>query len=241
MKSTLLTLFIIPLMFTTSVNNKFTTAKNIVVLELFTSQGCSSCPPEDRILNEVKGDNIIALSYHVDYWNYIAWNDPFSKASYGEKQRQYATKFNSSSIYTPQLVINGKEHIVGSNQALVTEKIYEYSKNKSKGSISIFNLSTSESLINFDYKFDGEIKDKVIRSIVVINERTTSVERGENTNRTLVNANIVVNEHQYNLTVNSGKGSITISDLVNLEDDLSLIVIIEDKALNIETATLKSI
>jgi hypothetical protein len=241
MKSTLLTLFIIPLLFSTPNNKERIKANNTIVLELFTSQGCSSCPPADRILNEVKGDNVIALSYHVDYWNYIGWDDPFSKVSYSDKQRRYATKFNSSSIYTPQLVINGKEHIVGSKRALVNDKIATYIKGKSQSTISISNILKSDALINFDYKFEGDIKAKNIRTVLVINERTTSVKRGENRNRTLVNANIVVNEQQFELTKNSGKGAITIPKIVNAADDLSLVVIIEDKALNIDTATLKAL
>ncbi|MFP4845954.1 DUF1223 domain-containing protein [Winogradskyella sp. PE311] len=241
MKSTMLTLFIMPLLFTTSLNEEYTKYENTVVLELFTSQGCSSCPPADKILNEVKEENVIALSYHVDYWNYIGWNDPFSKVSYSNKQRRYATKFGSSSIYTPQLVINGKEHIVGSKRALVRDKIKEYSKDKSQSKISISNLLKSESLINFDYKYTGELKDKIIRAILIINKRTTTVKRGENKDRILVNSNIVVNEQQFDLIKNYGKGSISIPNLVNAVDNLSLVLIIEDKALNIESATLKAI
>ena len=103
--------------------------KPIVVLELFTSQGCSSCPPADALLNEVKykysNNQVIALSYHVDYWNYIGWKDPFSKKEFSDKQRAYSSKFYSNSIYTPQIVVNGKEHFVGSKTAYYEFKIRE--------------------------------------------------------------------------------------------------------------------
>lgn len=238
MKSTLLTLFIIPFFFSTT-NNDNSNTTNTVVLELFTSQGCSSCPPADQILNQVKGDNVIALSYHVDYWNYIGWKDPFSKATYSNKQRKYATKFNSSTIYTPQLVINGKEHIVGSKRKLVNDKISEYSKKNSQSKIVITAIAKTENLIEFNYKFEGIIDEKNIRSVLVINERTTNVKRGENRNRTLVNANIVVEEQQFKLSNDIGKGSITIPNIVNTKDQLFLALIVEDKSLNIDAATLK--
>jgi len=89
------------------------TYKPVVVLELFTSQGCSSCPKADELLSEVRDGaanenvDVIVLSYHVDYWNYIGWKDPYSKKAYSNKQRAYSGKFNSSSIYTPQIVVNG--------------------------------------------------------------------------------------------------------------------------------------
>ena len=89
--------------------------KPVVVLELFTSQGCSSCPPADEVLADIKENmdntSIIPIAYHVDYWDYIGWKDPFALKAFTNKQRFYGRKFNSSSIYTPQLVINGNEHI----------------------------------------------------------------------------------------------------------------------------------
>jgi len=78
-----------------------TANKNIVVMELFTSQGCSSCPPADRLLGSYSNrEDIIALSFHVDYWNRLGWKDPFSRQEYSERQREYSSSFKSSSLYT---------------------------------------------------------------------------------------------------------------------------------------------
>ncbi|WP_296384446.1 DUF1223 domain-containing protein [Winogradskyella sp.] len=236
MKPIVLTLFIIPFLLILS-PNKEPYNSNIVVLELFTSQGCSSCPAADAILNEVKSENIIALSYHVDYWNYIGWKDPFSKSKYSDKQRKYAVKFNSSSIYTPQLVINGKEHIVGSNKKLLNQKIEQYKMIKSKSHIFVSKVSKSEDQVRFSYNFEGDISNKNFRIILVVNERKTSVKRGENRNREIVNGNIVVNEQQFKLENNSGIGSILIPEIVTPTDDLSLILIIENDDLDIATAS----
>ena len=97
---------------------KALTAQSTVV-ELFTSQGCSSCPPADELLAEVQeqyGDDVITLSYHVDYWDYIGWKDPFASQAITQKQYAYATAFRSRQVYTPQAVINGNSHFTGSDQ-----------------------------------------------------------------------------------------------------------------------------
>ncbi len=236
MKKIIFTLFLIPLTLGAQINTS-----NTVLLELYTSQGCSSCPPADEILNEVKGEQIIALSYHVDYWNYIGWKDPFSKKTYSNKQQQYASKFNSSSVYTPQLVINGKEHIVGSKEKLVNQKISEYSKIKSTERIAINNVVKSNNTVNFNYVFNSSISGKVLRVVLVINERKTSVKRGENRNRELVNSNIVVNEYQLQLERKNGKSSILIPELVKPNEALTLILIVENDDLDILAATQKAI
>lgn len=204
--------------------------KPIVVLELFTSQGCSSCPPADDLLNKVKKvegtSNVIALSYHVDYWNYIGWKDPFSKSEYSDKQRKYGQKFNSSSVYTPQVVVNGKEHFVGSNESTLNSKIKSYSGKNSDNTVKISNISKDTNNITFDYKIEGNVTNKQLRVVLVIDERTTSVSKGENKNRSLKNSNIVVSQLELDLNSNTGKGSISIPSLVTSSDHLSLVSII---------------
>lgn len=103
--------------------------KKPVLVELFTSEGCSSCPPADKNLialqaQPIPGIEIITLSEHVTYWNYLGWSDPFSQEIFSDRQRLYASKIKGSSVYTPQLVIDGKAQIVGSNlrQALAEIK-----------------------------------------------------------------------------------------------------------------------
>lgn len=244
MKTIVLTLFMLPLLLCSEKNNikSHTNAlDNPVILELFTSQGCSSCPPADKLLNEVKGKNVIALSYHVDYWNYIGWKDPFSKEKYSNKQRRYALKFNSSSIYTPQIVVNGKEHFVGSKASVLKQKVAKYSKVTSEQRISIKNVTKSENHIDFNYDITGDISNKNIRIVLVIDERKTSVKRGENRNKELVNSNIVVNEQIFKLDNESGKGKIEIPEIVNSNDKLSLVMIIENNDLDILTATQKAV
>ncbi len=103
-------------------------ANGPVVVELFTSQGCSSCPPADRLLTRLGEDprfagRVLPLSFHVDYWNYIGWQDPFSSARWSARQNEYAHAFRSDRIYTPQVVVNGRTECVGSEEGAVVSRI----------------------------------------------------------------------------------------------------------------------
>lgn len=211
--------------------------KPLVVLELFTSQGCSSCPPADALLENIKKSSgvtdVLALSYHVDYWNYIGWKDPFSSAEFSDLQRSYSRKFNSSSIYTPQMIINGMEHFVGSNAGTLKSKVNAYSTKNAENSISISDIHRKGKRISFHYDVKGIYTDKHLRIALVIDERTTSVSRGENKNRSLKNSNIVVQQTIIELGSNIGKGTIDIPNLVTSSDALSIISLVENSDLDI--------
>ncbi|WP_332692537.1 DUF1223 domain-containing protein [Devosia sp.] len=87
------------------------------VVELFTSQGCSSCPPADALLTSLAAEeDVVALAYHVDYWDYVGWEDTFGDVDYSDRQRAYAKSWGSSRIYTPQMVVNGAKGVVGSRR-----------------------------------------------------------------------------------------------------------------------------
>jgi len=100
------------------------------VIELFTSQGCSSCPPADAALGELvaQGDMVV-LSYHVDYWNYLGWTDTLSSKENTERQYGYAKSLGRSGVYTPQVVINGRDHVKGTDLAVINDKVKTLSQN----------------------------------------------------------------------------------------------------------------
>src|SRR6185295_6297026 len=109
-----------------------------IVVELFTSQGCSSCPPADRLLSTLRSDpRVVPLAFHVDYWNYIGWTDPFSSARWSQRQQAYARAFASNRIYTPQLVVNGTSECVGSNEGEGRQRIAKAEAAAADGQVSV--------------------------------------------------------------------------------------------------------
>ena len=98
--------------------------KPVVVVELFTSQGCSSCPPADALLDRLSSrNNVLALSLHVDYWDYIGWKDKFASPAHTARQQAYARAAGRRSVYTPQMIINGLDDVAGTAPMDVADMI----------------------------------------------------------------------------------------------------------------------
>ncbi len=170
--------------------------KPIAVVELFTSQGCSSCPPADRLLTEVSkaamasGQDVYALSFHVDYWDRLGWRDPYSDAKYTARQQQYARQFKLETIYTPQAVLNGKKEFVGSNRAQLTSSL----SNALRESVPVgVQLSASQQgkTITVNYKLAGTLAGTVLNVALVSQTTSTVVSQGENAGHTLMHNNVV--------------------------------------------------
>ena len=113
-------------------------ARTPVVVELFTSQGCSSCPPADAFMGDLAGeDGIIAVSLNVDYWDYIGWRDTLASPKHTRRQRDYAAKRGDNRVYTPQMIINGRDHAVGSDRGGVLRLIDRERRNSSGNSVVV--------------------------------------------------------------------------------------------------------
>ena len=129
-----------------------------VIVELFTSEGCSSCPPADALLKElseqqkVKGVQIVALEEHVDYWNHLGWKDPYSAAEFSQRQDDYAHVFGSDGVYTPQMVVDGQSEFVGSRSLAAREAI-EKAGNQRKVEIALVpGTNSSPEKLSFEVR-----------------------------------------------------------------------------------------
>lgn len=205
-------LFLLPFFMLTacgqsSSNNQVNSKSNgIVVLELFTSQGCSSCPPADKVLaNYVLKNNpkIIPLAFHVDYWNRLGWKDPFSKTEYSNRQREYSQNFNADNVYTPQLIINGKHEIVGSNESGIERLVDQELVGKNNSTITITKAILSENQLVIDYKTDAIGDNHVVNFALVKKKEVTNIKRGENSGLQQTSYNIVYDFKEQTLNANS--------------------------------------
>ena len=161
------------------------------LVELFTSQGCSSCPPADAFVAELgERDDIIALSMHVNYWDYIGWKDPFASEITTARQRSYARHLSRGMVYTPQTVIDGAAHTVGSNRASL-ERAIRKARGAERPRLAIDLALTDDKGLSVSVPgahFSGQAAVWLARYDT---ERLTPVSRGENAGRTLRNTNVV--------------------------------------------------
>lgn len=164
-------------------------ASQPVLVELFTSQGCSSCPPADAFLAELaERPGVLALSYHVDYWNYIGWTDPFSSPEATARQRAYGKTLGSRVAYTPQMVIDGRRDAVGSHRETVEQAIAA-AASSSRIALAIAGDDAS----GYRAVLPATALDMPARVWLVLfdGSHETTVTRGENTGRTIENRNVV--------------------------------------------------
>jgi len=166
---------------------------SFAILELFTSEGCSSCPPADRLLPQLAAVNatIIPLSFHVDYWDRYGWKDPFSNASFTDRQREYAKQFKLENIYTPQLVINGEYELVGSNKSLAEKDIAILLKETAPLQPTIDNVKKENSSLSVSCHLDGDFQNSDLLAVVVQKHAVVNVKAGENQGIKLSHTNVV--------------------------------------------------
>jgi hypothetical protein len=160
-----------------------------VVVELFTSEGCSSCPPADALLVELANRaDVLALSLHVDYWDRLGWKDPFSSPEATARQERYARLLGINAVYTPQIVIDGRREAVGSDRAAVERALDAASREPSAVSVTL-SFNNGQARITL-----GRGGVPASASVVLIGfdrRRVDTVERGENSGRTLTHVDVV--------------------------------------------------
>jgi len=162
------------------------------VLELFTSQGCSSCPPADKLLGSYAQDkDVIALSYPVDIWDYLGWTDTLASHENTERQRAYAQRRGDSQVYTPQVVVNGVMPVVGSDKTAIDRAIADSGR---VGGLPVpVKISHSDEAVNIDIgpAANAWVLKGTVWLVLYDRARTVEIPRGENKGRMLTYTNVV--------------------------------------------------
>ena len=160
------------------------------LVELFTSQGCAACPPADALLEDLaKLPGVIALAYHVDYWDYIGWTDTFGAVENSDYQRAYARSTGNGRIFTPQLVVNGSEGIVGSKEAAVREAL-------DAATLRVpVELTLKDGMLSVAVPGHPGSEPAVVWLVTFIDHAEVRIERGENSGATMGYTNIVTSRH----------------------------------------------
>jgi hypothetical protein len=197
-------------------------AAAIAIVELFTSEGCSSCPPADRLLLDLADRDdarLFPLAFHVDYWNRLGWTDPFSDAAYSERQRAYARPVGSSRVYTPQMIVNGGEEFVGSRRVEAERAIQRALDAPALATIGL-SATVDGSHVRIDYDVTDAPSASVLHLVLVQRQAEQAVPRGENAGRTLRHANVV----RALKTVPAGSGSQTLTLPSDLDAENAAVV-----------------
>jgi hypothetical protein len=165
----------------------------VAVVELFTSEGCSSCPPADAVLADLakKKLPLYLLAFHVDYWDEIGWPDRFASPDYTARQRTYARSFGSDELFTPEMIVNGVEPFTGSDRTRAERSIARALSHRAPVSLSIGARAMTADTITVDWSAIGAPADAVIDIAVVERSTSTDVRAGENAHRVLHHTNVV--------------------------------------------------
>ena len=161
-----------------------------VVVELFTSQGCSSCPPADALLATLaRRDDVLPLALHVDYWDYIGWADSFANPAHTVRQKAYAHVARARTIYTPQMVVGGVDHLIGTRAMELGELIEAHG---ARPSPVVLHVARGSARLTIRAEARGPLPGVVVVQLVRFRpEATVEIARGENAGRTITYTNIV--------------------------------------------------
>jgi hypothetical protein len=208
------------------------------VVELFTSEGCSSCPSADALFAKLKkeynGQAVYFLSYHVDYWNRLGWRDRFSDARFTAIQSEYDSKLGSS-VYTPQAVINGSSQMIGSNASALQQAIQKGLTSGNENKLN-FSAKFSANSVLVKYILSGNFSGQKLKIMLVQNQANTMVKAGENEGRKLDHVNIVRDILTISNPKNAGEATLKLpAELKNQK--LSIAAYLQKDNLKITAAT----
>ncbi len=197
--------------------------QQVVLVELFTSEGCSSCPPADDLLRKIDGKTtsegtlIVGVSEHVNYWDHGGWKDPFDSSEITDRQNQYGDRFHLESVYTPQMVVNGRAQFVGSDAKSLVKAISDAPQLQG-ATVKIVSTKVEGKSVVMVVSLAGELPKggADLFSVVAQDETTKNVAAGENEGRTLVNAAVARTYEKLATVHQTGETTLRIA----LPDDL---------------------
>ncbi|UKT66037.1 DUF1223 domain-containing protein [Pedobacter mucosus] len=205
-------------------------AEGFAVIELFTSEGCSSCPPADALIAKIEKENsdrpVYILAYHVDYWDRLGWKDSFSNAINSKRQRQYANWLRLSSVYTPQIVVNGSQEFIGSEEKTLRNAVQNALSQTSLNHLEINIEEQTATNISLSYQRNQRVQGDNLVIAIVSPSATNKVERGENKGRILHHVQIVNNFETFNLN-GKEKGLVNLA-LGSMKNDFELIAFLQN-------------
>jgi hypothetical protein len=171
-------------------------SRPVAVLELFTSQGCNSCPDADRLLGEMAATKeVVALAYHVDYWDYLGWRDTLATADNTARQHEYNRAFGSRSVYTPQAVINGREHVNGSDAEGVRRTIRELSRSAKGMSVDVALSYVGDSIVIETGAAERQTGEAHVFLVYLKPATTVEIKQGKNKGRRITYRHAVAGFH----------------------------------------------
>lgn len=196
---------------------------SLVIAELFTSQGCSSCPPADALVARLaqENDDFLPLSFHVDYWDYLGWRDKFGSPAHTERQRAYNDALGRRSIYTPQLVLNGRHQAVGSRSKQVFDTLDQVRAGPD------FTMTASVDHQGFVHVDGPQATAKHVLAVWYTPEEVVEIRRGENRGRELTYTNVVKGMRV--LKRKNGAYPLPLADIERADTD-HLVVLVQDGA-----------
>lgn len=211
-----------------------------VLVELFTSEGCSSCPPADALLMQldqaqpIAGAEVIALSEHVDYWNYLGWADPYSSSLFSHRQEEYSSNFGGDKVYTPQMIVDGQREFVGSRVKEAKETIAR-AATVPKASVTLSPAQQQADEVTVKINIGNLASDKAeVLLAITENNLSSSVSRGENSGRKLQHTAVVRRLSAVG-SIDAGQKNFATTQSVKLDkgwkrENLKLVAFVQERA-----------
>lgn len=217
---------------------QFSPQKNPIVIELFTSQSCYTCNNADAVANAIKDyENVIVLSYHVDYWNSLGWKDTFSDARHTDYQRSYENKLHQPS-FTPQMIVNGTTEFDGTNIRMLNNSLKKTSTTEKLMSPT---ASRNGRTIDVSYNLESNQDFTDAYALLLMDSFEIDINKSPNTNMTLVNPNVVLKKVPLKTSVEKGIQTFELPNMINENNKFKVALLLQDENMTVVAASMATV